>query len=293
MKKLILVTFCAAFAWAQAPAADPVVMTVGNEKITKSVFESIIAGLNDQQRAQLEQPEARRSLAEQIGELKMMAQEGRARGLDQQLAVQTKIVLQAEQVLANAVYQEMLKVTPSDADMQAYYKEHEKDWTEAKGRHILVRFEGSRVPVRDGQKDLNDAEALAKAKELRAKIVAGANFAELAKTESDDTGSGENGGDLGSFGPGQMVEEFDGFSFSGPVGQVSDPIKTAFGYHLILIDARGAKKFEEVRDEIEQALKPQIGQKAIEALKAKSKVTLDDGYFGKPEAPPAPAPAAQ
>ena len=114
MKKLILVTFATALTWAQAPAADPVVMTVGSEKITKSVFESIIAGLNDQQRAALQQPEARRSLAEQIAELKLMAQEGRARGLDQQVAVQTKIVLQAEQVLANAVYQEMMKVAPSE-----------------------------------------------------------------------------------------------------------------------------------------------------------------------------------
>ncbi|MFM2125729.1 MAG: hypothetical protein RL328_2180 [Acidobacteriota bacterium] len=281
MKKLILVTFCAASVWAQAPAADPVVMTVGNEKVTKSVFESIIAGLNDQQRAALAQPEARRSLAEQIAELKIMAQEGRVRGLDQQLAVQTKIVLQAEQVLANVLYQELLKATPSDAEMQAYYKEHQNDWTEAKGRHILVRFQGSRVPVRDGSKDLTDEEALAKAKDLRAKILAGAKFADLAKAESDDTGSGENGGDLGSFGPGQMVEEFDKVAFSGPVGQVSEPIKTAFGYHLILIDERGAKKFEEVRDDIEQALKPQIGQKAIESLKTKNTVTYDEGYFGK------------
>ena len=112
-------------------------------------------------------------------------------------------------------------------------------------------------------------------------VEGGAKFADLAKAESDDTGSGENGGDLGSFGPGQMVEEFDKVAFSAPVGQVSEPIKTAFGYHLILIDERGAKKFEEVRGDIEQALKPQIGQKAIEGLKTKSAVTYDEGYFGK------------
>jgi peptidyl-prolyl cis-trans isomerase C len=291
MKKLILLTIVSTLAWAQAPAAaDPVVLTVGSEKITKSVFESIIAGLNDQQRAALEQPEARRSLAEQIAELKMMAQEARVRRLDQQLAVQSKIVLQAEQVLANAVYQEMLKATPSDADIQAYYKEHEKEWIEAHGRHILIRFQGSRVPVRDGGKDLTQAEALAKANDLRNKIIAGAKFADLAKAESDDQGSGENGGDLGSFGPGQMVEQFDTIAFTITPGEVSEPVKTDFGYHLILIESRAAKKLDEVRGDIETALKPQIGQKAIEALKAKGAVTYDEGYFGK-AAPAAPAAA--
>jgi peptidyl-prolyl cis-trans isomerase C len=284
MRKLILVTFASAVVWAQAPAAaDPVVITVGSEKITKSVFEAIIAGLNDQQRAALEQqPEAKRSLAEQIVELKMMAQEGRARRLDQQLPVQAKIVLQAEQVLANAVYQEMLKTPPSDADIQAFYKEHQNEWLEAKGRHILVRFEGSRVPLRDGTKELTDAEALAKANQIRDRILAGAKFADLAKTESDDEGSGENGGDLGSFGPGQMVEPFDQIAFTITPGEVSEPVKTDFGYHLIMIDSRSVKQLDEVRDEIEGALRPQIGQNAIAALKAKSAVTYDDSYFGKP-----------
>jgi parvulin-like peptidyl-prolyl isomerase len=121
---------------------------------------------------------------------------------------------------------------------------------------------------------------------LRAKIVAGASFAELAKTESDDVGSGESGGDLGSFTPGSMVEEFDKVAFEIPVGQVSEPVKSAFGYHLILIDSRGAKKFEEVRAEIEAAMKPELGNKAVEALKAKTTVVYDEGYFGKPGAAP-------
>jgi peptidyl-prolyl cis-trans isomerase C len=213
-----------------------------------------------------------------------MAQEGKKRGLDQTPAIQTKIVLQAQQVLAAAAFQELIKNPPSDADIQAFYKEHEKDWTEAKGRHILVRFTGSRVPPREGQKELSDDEALAKAKALRTKIQGGAKFEDVAKAESDDVGSGENGGDLGTFAPGQMVEEFDKIAFDLPVGQLSEPVKTAFGYHIILIESRGAKKLDEVKPEIEQALKPQIGQKAVEDLKAKTPITYDDTFFGKPEA---------
>ena len=289
MKKFLLLTMAAAAAWAQGTVADPVVLTVGTEKITKSMFDNIIATLNDQQRASLVTPEARRSLAEQISELKMMAQEARVRRLDQSPAIQSKIVLQAETVLAQAVFAEMVKVSPAEADMQNYYKDHEKEWMEAKGRHILLRFEGSRVPPRDGKTEISEEKALENAKALRAKIVAGASFAELAKTESDDVGSGESGGDLGSFTPGSMVEEFDKVAFEISVGQVSEPLKSAFGYHLILIDSRGAKKFEEVRAEIEAAMKPELGNKAVEALKAKTTVVYDEGYFGKPGAA-APAP---
>jgi len=138
-----------------------------------------------------------------------------------------------------------------------------------------------KVPVREGHKDLTEAEALAKAKEVRAKVLAGAKFEDQAKAESDDVGSGENGGDLGTFGQGQMVPEFDEVVFKVPVGQVSEPIKTPFGYHLILVEERKAKAFEDVRGEVEQKIKPEMGKKAIDALKAKTTVVYDDAYFGK------------
>jgi peptidyl-prolyl cis-trans isomerase C len=294
MTKLsLLACACSVFlsgslALAQAPAADPVVLTVGTEKITKSTFELIIASLNEQQRAQLQSPEARRSLAEQIAELKVMAQEARARHLDSTPAVQTKVAMQGEQVLANAVYQDMLTGKIDDAALMEYYNAHKADWEEAKGRHILIRMTGSKVPLRDGQKELTMDEALAKTKELRAKIVAGADFAAVAKAESDDTGSGENGGDLGSFTRGQMIGEFDDAAFSLPIGEVSQPIKTEYGYHLIKIDERKAAKFEDVRGEIEQQIRPEMGSKAIEALKTKTAVVFDDTYFGKPPVGPAP-----
>ncbi len=284
MKTFLLLTMAAAAAWAQTPAADPVVITIGTEKITKSTFDAIIASLSEQQQAAVASPEAKRGLAEQIAELKMMAQQGRALGLDKSPSLQAKIVLQAETVLAQAAYAEMTKNPPSAADMQAYYKEHEAQWLEAKGRHILIRFEGSRVPAREGHPELSEEKALDAANAVRAKIVAGGSFAELAKTESDDQGSGENGGDLGTFTKGSMVEEFDQVAFELPVGTVSEPVKSAFGYHLILIESRGPKKFDDVKDEIEAALKPEMGAKAVEALKAKTTITLDEGFFGKPAA---------
>jgi parvulin-like peptidyl-prolyl isomerase len=220
-----------------------------------------------------------------VAELKIMAQEGRTRKLDQSATVKAKIALENDQIIANEVYKDLVAAKPAEADVKAYYEKNKSTWEEAKARHILIRMQGSPVPLREGQKDLTDEEALAKVKDLRAKIVAGASFADVAKAESDDKGSGDNGGDLGSFGPGQMVPEFDEAAFKLPVGQVSDPIKTQYGYHLLLVEKRGAKSMEDARAEIEQKLKPEMGQKAVEALKTKTAVVYDEGYFGKASAP--------
>jgi len=147
-------------------------------------------------------------------------------------------------------------------------------------RHILIRFQGSAVPQRLGQKDLTDAEALQKAKDLRVKILAGAKFTEVAQAESDD-GSGANGGDLDTFGHGAMVPEFEKAAFALPVGQVSEPVRSAFGYHLILVETHAAKSFEEARPEIEKSLGPQAAEKAVDDLKTKAGAVYSDAYFGK------------
>lgn len=90
--------------------------------------------------------------------------------------------------------------------------------TQAAARHILV-----------------DSEAACN--ELKAKIVAGEDFAALAQ-EHSSCPSGSKGGDLGTFGPGQMVPEFDSVVFSAPVNEVQGPVKTQFGYHLLEVTSR-------------------------------------------------------
>lgn len=90
--------------------------------------------------------------------------------------------------------------------------------TKAKASHILV-------------------PTLEQCNDLKAQIEKGADFAKLAKAHSKCP-SGKQGGDLGEFGPGMMVREFDQVVFSAEVGKVQGPVKTEFGYHLILITSR-------------------------------------------------------
>jgi parvulin-like peptidyl-prolyl isomerase len=282
MKKfLILLT--TALAWGQtkapAPAGDPVVITIGTEKLTQSQFEQILATLPAQQRAAVEKPEGRRQMAEQLSELLMLAHEAKVQKLDQDHDVQARLTLQTNQVLANAEYQALGK--PDDAALHAYYDAHKAEMDQVHARHILIRFKGSRVPLRAEQKDLTEEEALAKAKEVRAKLVAGAKFEEVAKVESDDVGSGDNGGDLDPFTKGNMVPEFETAAFALPIGQISEPVKSEFGYHLILVESRKSKTFAEASPEMLQQVGPDQAKKGLEELKKKTPLVLNEAYFGK------------
>ncbi len=277
---LLLVFLIPAFGQAGEQTDDPVVLTVGDEQITRSMFELILGTLPASQRAQVQTPEARRKLAEQIVELKVMAQEGRRRRLDLDPSVQMQVVLQAERILAAHTYEQMLAEPPDEAMLRAYYDEHRDDYEQATGSHILIRFEGSPLPVREGQEDLTDIQALEKITQLRDRIEAGEAFADIAKADSDDQSSGSNGGDLGVFRRGEMIEEFTDTAFSIPIGEVSDPIKTQYGYHLITIRERGFIPFEDVKDEIAEKLAPQIGREKVDEAKAATNVVFNDAYFG-------------
>ena len=78
-----------------------------------------------------------------------------------------------------------------------------------------------------------------------------------------------------------MVKPFDEAAFTLPVGQVSEPVRTDFGYHIIKISSRTAKTFDEAKPDIEKQLKPKIVKDTMEKIKAQTLVTLNDEYFVK------------
>lgn len=125
-----------------------------------------------------------------------------------------------------------IKVT--DEELKKYYNEYKP---KVRASHILV----------DDEKT---------AKEIKAKLEKGEDFAKLAKQYSKDTGSAQNGGDLGWFGPGKMVEEFEKAAYTLNVGEISNPVKTQFGYHIIKVtDKEKKKSFDEMKEEIEYEVK--------------------------------------
>lgn len=263
------------------PAGDPVVITFGTTKVTKSEWEGFVQALPPQIQAEATGPN-KKKVAEQYAELRMMAEEARKRKIDQTPAAKVQISLQMDQMLAQMLFRDLQATAKVDATaVQKYYDEHKSEYEEVKARHILVRFKDSRVPLREGQKELSDAEAMAKAQELKKKLDAGADFAELAKAESDDTGTGAQGGDLGKFGRGQMVPEFDTAVFAQPVGKIGDPVRSAFGYHLIKVEERTSKSIDEMKDQIEKQLRPELAKQEVEAIKKVNAIGVDEAYFGK------------
>ena len=259
---------------------DRVVVAVGDWTITAAQFDQIIDALPEQYRA-VARGSGRKQFADNVVRIAVLAQEGKRRKLDESPVYRTQSMFQDTNILANMTYEEIGKNTKLDeADVRKYFEAHKAEFEQVHARHILIRVQGSPSPVRPGQKDLTDAEALAKAQDLRKRIQAGEDFAQLAKRESDDTGSGANGGDLGSFRRGQMVPTFEQAAFAMQPGDLSDPVKSQFGYHLIKVEATESKSFEEVRPELERRMRPEQAQKTLEELQKKSQVVLDPDFFG-------------
>lgn len=249
----------------QTPTVPPdrVIITVGDVKITAAEFDRLIDSLQPQYR-QVARGAGRKQFADNVVQMLTLAQEAQRRKLNETSEFKTRLMFQNANLLATLMVDQVSKdIQVSEADVRQYYADHKSEFEQVRGRHILIRFQGSGVPVRPGQKDLTDAEALAKAQDLRKKIQDGLDFGELAKLESDDTGSGANGGDLGSFRHGQMVPSFEEAAFKLKPGELSEPVKSQFGYHIIQVQSHDAKSFEDVRAELETRMKPEQTQKAI------------------------------
>ena len=125
--------------------------------------------------------------------------------------------------------------------------EEEQDHKEVKARHIMKM-----VPRGDSNLDSLDAAKLAEI-ELIASVVTPENFAEVAKTESEDRGSSVRGGDLGWFGLGMMVKPFEDAAFSLQPGEISKPIRSQYGWHIIYKeDERGIQPLDSMRSQIQR-----------------------------------------
>jgi len=264
---------------AQVPSVPPdhVLITVGDEKITAAEFDRILETLPPEARPRF-RGSARRQFAENIVRVKLLAQEARRRKLDESDAFRTQLKFHTDNLLANL---EVATTKPDEADVRKYYEQHKSEYERVRVRHILIRMKGSPVPNRPEARDLSEDEALAKANEIRKKLLAGEDFAALAKSESDDTGSAARGGELGFVVRGQTLPSFEQAAFRLGSGEISEPVKTQFGYHIIQVEERVTKTFEEIRPDLEKRMVPEIAQKTVDELRKKTAVSLDPDYFSE------------
>ena len=271
-----------AAATAPPPPAEPdkVVLTIGNDKITEAQFEDMINSIPAQFQAYA-RGAGRRAFAEQIVQVKVLSQEAEKRKVDQEPKVRDELAFQRQNLLAQAMFlllQQNVKV--DDAAVEKYYNDHKSEYEVLKGRHILIRVKSAPMQAIPGKPELTDEEALAKAQAIRKRLVDGEDFATIAKAESDDQGSGAQGGDLGEFRKGTMVPPFEAAAFAAKVNEITEPVKSPFGYHLIKIESHVTKSLAEVRPDIEKKLRPEIARASVEELRKGATVQMDEGYFG-------------
>ena len=155
-------------------------------------------------------------------------------------------------------------ITPRDEDIEDYYQAKIADFRVKKmyrASHILIHINSSKiedVASPEEKQKLAQDKAKARATDLLGKVKAGANFEEVAKKHSDDPGSGSQGGSLGEFPKGTMVSAFESALEELAIGEISEPILTPFGYHIIKLESRTEERFkaiEEVREDIISSLK--------------------------------------
>lgn len=191
---------------------------------------------------------------------------------------------QQEQDLTIKKYKENFDKTTkiSDEEIEKYYNDHKKEYykDEVKASHILIS-----TTDKDG-KPLSEEKKKAakkKAEDLLKKAKAGDEFAALAKENSDDPGSGSQGGDLGYFGKGKMVPEFEKAAFSLKVGEISDIVESQFGYHIIKVTDKVNEQtpLKDVKDSIKTTLLTEKFNKKIETLAKEAKVEKNENVIKK------------
>lgn len=167
-------------------------------------------------------------------------------------------------------FEEDTKIT--EAEMKKYYKDNKKSFytDTVTASHILLKTQDSEGKEFSAEKK---KEAKKKAEEALAKVKSGEDFAKVAKEYSQDS-SASKGGELGTFGRGQMVSEFEEAAFNMKKGEISGIVETKYGYHIIKVTDRIDKQetYNDVKDKIKTTLAGQKYTEYVEKLKKDSKI---------------------
>lgn len=211
---------------------------IGNYELTEQDIDVMIARMPQQQQIFAKSPEFRKQVERNVRDMLLFATWAEDEGMKDSVAFQQSMEMAKRDILGQMGVSKILEaIEVSDAEVEEYFNEHRDTFRTqayAQAKHILV-----------------DSEA--KANEIKEMIAKEELSFEDAAMKYSTCPSKEQGGDLGPFNPGQMVKEFDEAVFTGTVGELAGPVKTQFGYHLIVVTELNEgepKTFDEVKDEI-------------------------------------------
>jgi peptidyl-prolyl cis-trans isomerase C len=260
-------------------ASAEVLAQIGKKVITKADFEARIAALPPEYQNRLKTDAQKKEFLEGFIQAQLLAMEAKTQKMDKKKAIQTRIEDMTTSILAQEYARQVLaKVAKTtDEEVKAYYEKHKSSFLSpatVSAQHILVKVDAAAKP-----EDVKAAQA--KAEGIKKELDAGADFGKLAEKYSDDPGSKAKGGDLGFFAKERMVPEFSQAAFKMKKGEISNPVKSAFGYHIIKVnDIRTEKQMDlkeatpRVRSQLENQARQEAVNKEIDQLKKKYNVMV-------------------
>jgi peptidyl-prolyl cis-trans isomerase C len=253
---------------------DPVVAKVNGAEVRQSDLNAAEAELTGQLPPMA--PEAKRDyLVTYVADLMLVAKAAEERKLGETDDFKRKLASARTKLLMEALLSAEAKAAVTEEAMRKVYDEaikQIKDEEEVSARHILVESEEE-------------------AKKIAADLKKGGDFNAIAKEKSKDPGSKDNGGDLGFFSKDQMVPEFANAAFALNKGQLSEPVKSQFGWHVIRVDDKRKKQppaYDQVKDQLESFVQRRAQAEMITKLRESAKIERLDA---KPDAKPADKPA--
>lgn len=273
----VVFTFGSPHARAQSPASgasDAVVATVDGSPIHRSDLVDFQKALPPQyQHLPLEMLYP--AMLDKLIEMKLVAEAGRKEHLENDKEVKDRVAQIEEQVIEQVYLQRLTEKQVTDAALHKRYDEYVKTTPareEISARHILVQTE-------------------AEAKDIRAQLDKGADFAQLARDKSIDPSAKSQGGSLGFFTRDEMVPEFSDAAFKLKDGEISQPVKTQYGWHIIKVEAHRTQQpsFEEMKDKLAFDMQNEIRSAEMVKLRKTAKVekfNLDGSKAGSASPPP-------
>ncbi|HEY3309251.1 MAG TPA: peptidylprolyl isomerase [Desulfuromonadaceae bacterium] len=258
-----------------------VLAEVNGGTITSGDFNREVKNLPDYLKAMAETPQGRKEMLDTMVIRELILQQAAKDGIDKSPEIEDKLKDLRKRLVVESFLKKKVETESkvSDEELKKFYEQNKdkfKTGPQLKASHILVKTEKE-------------------AKDILAQIKAGGNFEELAKKNSVDS-SAAKGGDLGWFGQGTMVPAFEQAASKLKEGQVSDVVKSDFGYHIIKLTGKrtaGVRPFEEVKEQIKGAVMPskqqEVFQKIKDELKKNAKVVVKEDALnamgGKKEEP--------
>jgi len=272
MLKLVKTSFVAAAVLASSVVASDILATVNGKNITKQDAEVLVKRINPKVSFSQIPPADQKKIVDGMIKQKLFAEQAQREGIDKTPQFKELVETFKDNLLVQMWMQSLVeKTVVSDSEAKAFYEKNKEKFMQPEtvhARHILVKTEKDAKAIIDKLKGLSGDKLKSK-------------FIELAKSESKGP-SASKGGDLGTFKKGQMVPEFSKAVWSLNPGEITkSPVKTQYGYHVILLEEKNEAKPVAYEDVKEKVIVPTLKRQEVERkfeeiakeLRAKAKIT--------------------